>query len=218
MSDVSIKAASPQNIYTEFVNPGSKTPTPDDVFILPVAFVASILEVVPKIGRSGAWWAFGGELSEKLGGVAIIPREIEILTDMDGVEKIRESLAEYGPAPIAVAENRLDRDAEIDSKTYPVYVKSHRTSVTVKGVKVVVHGAYQIKVGEWDWGDSLEFKPSIVNMVGTEIPVMPIRLSSEIYLTLGWLDRAQMIADAISHAHHAMGQYGEEVGYDSQAS
>jgi hypothetical protein len=218
MIDTSIKPASPQNIYTEFVNPGSKVPVADDIYILPVPFITCILEIAPKIKKSGVWWAFGGDLSEKLGGVAVIPKEIEILTNMEGVGKIFEGLAEYDPAPIAVVEKQLHRQADIDEKKYPVFVKSHRTSLNVKGVEVIVHGDYQIRVGEWDWGDSLQFKSSIVNMVGTEIPVMPIRLSSEIYLTLGWLDRAQMIATAISNAHHAIGQYGAEVGYDSEAS
>ena len=218
MIDSSIKPASPRNIYTEFVNPGSKVPKAEDIYILPVPFITSILEIAPKIKKSGVWWAFGGDLSEKLGGVAIIPKEIEILTDSEGAEKIFACLAEYNPTPIAVVEKKLDRQAEIDGKKYPVLVRSHRTSLTVKGVEVIVHGDYQIRVGEWDWGDSLQFKSSIVNMTGTEIPVMPIRLSSEIYLTLGWLDRVQMIATAISNAHHAMGQYGAEMGYDSQAS
>jgi hypothetical protein len=56
--------------------------------ILPVAFIGCIVEIAPKLKRSAAWYAFGGELSEKLAGVSVIPKEIEILTDIEGVQKI----------------------------------------------------------------------------------------------------------------------------------
>ena len=151
-------------------------------------------------------------MAEKFAGVAVIPKEVEILTNMEGIEKIMAALSEYGPTPVTLVERKLARPAEIDSKNYPVFIRSHQSTLAVKGVPVVVDGEYQIKVGDWEWGDSLEFKPSVVNVVGAEVPVMPVRLAGEIYITMGWLDRSQMISDAIAHAHHAMGQYGNELG------
>jgi hypothetical protein len=212
MAESEIKRANPQNIYTEFVNPGSKVPTADEIFLLPTAFIECLREIFPKIKDSGVWWAIGGELSEKLANVNLVPKEIEILTNEEGVGPLVRALASYGPTPISLVEYRLDREAEIDSKKYPVLIRSQRSEFSLKGVKVIIHGNYQIKVGEWDWGDSLEFKPAIANMVGMELNVMPVRLSSELYLTLGWLDRTEMISKAISAAHHAMGQYGNELG------
>jgi hypothetical protein len=93
--------------------------------------------------------------------------------------------------------------------------------LTVHGAEVQVHGEYQMKVGEWEWGDPLEFKAPIVNIVGIRVPVLPIRLSSELYLTLGWSDRVEKISLAIAHAHHGRGQYGDETrskAYDAQVS
>jgi hypothetical protein len=212
MTNPSVKEATPSNIFTDFVNPGSRVPKPEDVYILPMSFVECMREIAPKLKASGAWWAFGGDLAEKFAGVAVIPKEVEILTDMDGIDKIFAALSEYKPSPVTIFERKLEREAEIDSKNYPVVVRSHRTTLEVGGVLVVVDGGYQIRVGDWDWGDSLVFRPSVTNLVGIEVPVMPVRLRGEIYITLGWLDRSQMISDAISHAHHGMGQYGNELG------
>ncbi|MDA4114225.1 MAG: hypothetical protein OK474_09285 [Thaumarchaeota archaeon] len=212
MENSPIKEATPSNVYTDFVDSGSRVPKPEEVYILPVSFVKCMREIAPKLKASGAWWAFGGDLAEKFAGVTVIPKEVEILTNMDGIDKIHAALSEYKPTPVTLFERKLEREAEIDSKSYPVLARSHRITLEVRGVPVVVDGEYHMKVGDWDWGDSLEFKPSVVNVVGIELPVMPVRLSGEIYITLGWLDRSQMVSDAISHAHHAMGQYGNELG------
>ncbi len=118
-----------------------------------------------------------------MGGVSIEATHVEILTNKDGVQKISGALAEYDPTPITTIETKLDRDAEIEGKKYPVRVRSQRMDLTVHGAEVQVHGEYQMKVGEWEWGDPLEFKAPIVNIVGIRVPVLPIRLSSELYLT-----------------------------------
>lgn len=219
-NDDGVVRATPQNI-TKFVNPGSPLPKPEEIFMLSQNIIRCIRDITPKIQKTGAWWAIGGDLSEMMGGVGIQATHVEILTSKEGVQKISEALAEYGPTPITTVETKLDRDAEIEGKKYPVRVRSQRMDLKVHGAEVQVHGDYQMKVGEWEWGDPLEFKAPIVNIVGTRVPVMPIRLSSELYLTLGWSDRVDKISQAIAHAHHGRGQYGDETrsnAYDAQVS
>lgn len=63
-----------------------------------------------------------------------------------------------------------------------------------------VHGDYQLKVGEWDWGDPLIFETDSVILLGLDVPLMPLRLKSEIYITLGWLERATLISEAFKRA------------------
>ena len=66
------------------------------------------------------------------------------------------------------------------------------------------HSEYQIKVGEWEWGDPLEFEPVETNLAGVMIPLMPVRIASEMYLMLGWMDKANMISTAVHRAHHRL--------------
>jgi hypothetical protein len=218
MSDPTIRKATPKNILRDFTSPGSPAPKMEDIYVLPASFIKAICEISPKIQKTGAWWAIGGDLSEMLGGVTVVPKEIEILTTIDGVQKLFEGFAEYNPSPVELVEKKLDREADINGTDYPVTVRSHQTHFTVHGAPVVVHGDYQMRVGVWDWGDSLQFNAPKANVMGARVPVMPIRLASEFYLTLGWSDRVELISVAIHKAHHALGQMGYDAGMAYDAS
>jgi len=146
------------------------------------------------IEASGAWWCVSGDLAENLLDIHVRPVRVEILTTGDGVERILAALSKYNPEPSGLREERLDREAEIEGRRYPVYVRSIRTELRVKDVPVVINGDYQMKVGEWEWGDALYFRPVLHNVAGVLMPVFPL----EIYRTLGWMDRARLITDAAS--------------------
>jgi hypothetical protein len=99
-------------------------------------------------------------------------------------------------------ERKLQRSAEVGSERYPVTVRSYAARLSVEGVRLDVYGDVQIKVGDWDWGDTLEFEPEFSHVVDVRIPVFPLRLKSELYLGLGWTDRASKISEAMARAHH----------------
>jgi hypothetical protein len=208
MSDPSVKMSKAEEVYAYIEQLGRKVPKPEDLYLTPVDFISCMREIAPKIEKSGAWWSLGGDAAENLMDVHVRPTEIEILTDKEGVEKIFEALSEYKPTPIAPMERKLDREAEPDDKKYPVFVRSMMTELTVKGARVTVNGEYQMKVGDWEWGDSLIFDPVFVNVAGVQIPVMSLRLRTEIYLMLGWGDRAQLISEATQRAHAFVNQFG----------
>ena len=187
----------------EFRNLREKIPKPEDIYAVPGEFVSCLVEIAPKIQASGPWWSLGGDISEIMMGVHIRPTEIEILTDGAGMEKILGALSGYSPTPVKVREARLEREAELDLMTYPVLERSNYTEFTLRGTKVSIKGDCQMKVGEWEWGDALIFEPDLVNVSGVYVPVMPLGLKSELYIMLGWLDRARMISDAYTLAHSA---------------
>jgi hypothetical protein len=180
---------------------GGKVPLPEDMYNVPANLLACVVEIAPKMKKTGAWWALGGDLSENMSGVFVRPRGVEILTNAAGVEKISSALSSYKLSPIEVRETRLDRDAELDLKKYPILVRSRYTEFTLNGTKVAVDGDYQMKVGEWDWGDPLFFDPDFVNIAGLRVPVMPTSLKTDLYITLGWNDRARLISEAFTRAH-----------------
>jgi len=68
-----------------------------------------------------------------------------------------------------------------------------------------VHGDLRIKVGEWEWGDPLDFEPEYVYVVGVKVPVVPLKLKTELYLGLGWMDRVRKINEAMARRHHKIG-------------
>jgi hypothetical protein len=215
MSDSSNKVPALQDLYSSLQIPmGGKVPKPEDIYNIPVQIINCLVEITPKIQASGAWWSLGGDLSENLLDVHVRPTEVEILTVGKDLAKIMEALSEYNLSPAESTEWKLDREAEpglAPNDKYPVFVRSTNTQFTTKGAKVTIHADYQTKVGEWEWGDSLFFDPVFVNIVYVQVPVMPLRLRSEIYLSLGWEDRANKVAEAFERTHaylpHLMGDF-----------
>jgi len=204
MSDSSIKAPRPQDIYSGMAVPGRAVPRKEDIYNVPMKIVNCLVEIIPKIQATGAWWALGGDLSENMLDVHLRPTEVEVLTNGEGLEKIVNALSEYNPPPAKSREWKLDREAEPGlsaNDRYPVFVRSTNTQFISKGVKVVIHGDYQMKVGEWEWGDPLFFEPVFMNVASMQVPLTPLRVSSEIYLGLGWEDRATKVAEAFKRSH-----------------
>jgi len=183
---------------------GGAGPKPDEVYILPIAFISCLKSISQKLEGSEVKWSIGGETSEIIQGVHVNPTNIEIFTDKEGIEEFVRRMADYNPSPVAPIERKLDRAADLQEKELPVLVRAKQTQFVVDGVDVSVYSDYQFKVGEWEWGDTLEFEPAMVNVAGTSMPIMHSRIASEIYLMLGWTDRVDKISDAVHRAHHAL--------------
>ncbi len=114
-------------------------------------------------------------------------------------------LAKYRVAAPAMMEKKLEREAKIGLKLHPVEIRSYRGQFNVNGSKLDVHGDLQIKVGDWEWGDPLDFYADYVYVVGVKVPVVPLQLKSEIYNGLGWRDRATKIHEAVIRSRHKFG-------------
>jgi hypothetical protein len=186
----------------------SKIPKPDEVSVL----AAPVLKVVIYLGIElkdlQEKWAIGGDAGEIIKHVQLRTDHVEIITTKKGCEEICGLLKEHVTLAPALAEKKLERDADVDGKMLPVFVKSHYAELTVSGVRVEVYGDYQIKVGEWDWGDSLDFEPDYSFIVGKKVPIVPLRLKQELDLGLGWLDRLELISAAVASGHHHLAEGG----------
>jgi len=123
-----------------------------------------VLKAVIKVGTAlkdvHAKWAIGGEAGEIMRGVNVHTDLLEIVTTREGTDEICRAMADSVTLAPAVAEQRSERDADVEGKMLPVYFRSYYAELTVGGVKVKVLGDEQIKVGEWDWGDPLDYAPS----------------------------------------------------------
>ncbi|MDA4135922.1 MAG: hypothetical protein OK449_02830 [Thaumarchaeota archaeon] len=186
----------------------SKVPKPEDVTILNPALLKTVIILGFELKDLGAKWAIGGDAGEIIKGVHLKTDYIEILTTKEGCDEICKLVPQYVTLPAADAEKKLPREADVEGKMFPVYVKSRYAELTVNKVKVEVYGDEQIKVGEWDWGDALDFEPDYSYIVDRKVPIVPLRLKSELDLGLGWLDRLELISAAIMSGMHHLAEGG----------
>ena len=57
-------------------------------------------------------------------------------------------------------------------------------------------------MGDWDWGDPIDFEPEYVYVVSVKVPAVPLELKKELYRGLGWYDRVSKIHAAMARRHH----------------
>jgi hypothetical protein len=186
----------------------SKIPKPDEVAYLTQPVLKAVIMLGTSLKDMNAKWAIGGDAGELIKGVHVKADHIEILTTTEGCNEVCEMLKEYVTLQPAPMEKKLERDADVDAKMYPVFVKSHYAELTINNVKVEVYGDEQIKVGEWEWGDALDFEPDYSYIVGKKVPIIPLRLKTELDLGLGWLDRLELISKALASGQHHVAQGG----------
>jgi hypothetical protein len=183
----------------------SRIPKPEELVVLSKPLLDSTILIGKTLKDCSNKWALGGDVSEVISGVNVQPDHIAILTTKDGCDEITESLAQYKVHPPRMIERVLERDARVEEKALKITIKSYTSRFNVEGSALVVHGDLQIKVGEWDWGDPLDFEPDYVHVVGVKVPIVPLKMKSELYTGLGWKDRATKIHEAVIRSKHKFG-------------
>ena len=186
----------------------SRVPKPEEVAFLIQPLLKTVIMLGGALKDMNAKWAIGGDAGEIIKGVNVKTDYLEILTTKEGCNEITQRLSEYLTLEPATREKKLAKEADVDGKMYPVYVKSHYAELTINKVKVEIYGDEQIKVGEWDWGDPLDFEPDYSYIVAKKVPIVPLRLKSELDLGLGWLDRLELISAAIMSGQHHLAEGG----------
>jgi hypothetical protein len=180
----------------------SRVPKPDELVVLS----KPLLEATEKLGRllngCSAKWAIAGDLGEILFGVNVRPDHMTILTTMAGCQEISQKLASFQIEPPKMAEKQIKRHAEVDRKHLPIMIKSYASQFEIGGQRLDVHGDLRIQVGEWGWGDPLDFDPEDVYIVGVKVPVAPLEFKQELHMGLGWMDRVRKINEAMARRHH----------------
>src|SRR5207244_228414 len=76
---------------------------------------------------------------------------------------------------------------------YPVQIKSYEARFQIEGQRLHVYGGLRIRIGEWEWGDPLDYEPEYVYVGSEKLPVVPLRLKTELYIGLGWRDRVKKL-------------------------
>ena len=163
------------------------------ITFIPKQYLDALLTLHEKLEGKNIKWVVNGDLAERLRTVQVEPNCIEIVTSKEDAERIFLAVQEFQPPPITLQTKQLSRNAVIDGKEYPVYVRSHYFDFNLKDILVKVEGDLQFKVGEWGWGDNFEFTPEYVYVVGKKTAVTPLTIAYELYQYLGWVDRLEKI-------------------------
>ena len=181
-----------------------KVPKPDEIVILPRPLLLAAIKLEETLtGAVAAKWALGGEAGEIMQGVNLTADRLVINTTKEGCEQIWEASGEYRTLAPAIAEKKIAREADVDGRMLPVYVRSTYAELTIDGTKVEVYGDQQFKVGEWEWGDPLDFDPTTTFIPGgRQLPLVPLNLQAQLALGLGWLDLLELISQTILDKHH----------------
>jgi hypothetical protein len=163
------------------------------VSVIPKPYVDALLALHEKLDKKNLKWIVDGDLSECMQVVQIVPDSIEVVTSKDDAQQFFQAVQEFNPSLISLQTRRLQRNAVVDGKEYPVYVRSFFFDFTLNNVLVKVQGDLQFKVADWDWGEIYTFEPEYVNIVGKRIAVTPLEIRLQLYQNLGWKDRSEKI-------------------------
>lgn len=169
------------------------------VTAIPKTYVDALLALHEKLDDKDIKWTVNGDLAEALKVVQVEPDCIEIVSSIEDSKRIFFAVKEFAPSPISFQTRRLPRNAVVASTEYPVYIRGFFFDFSVNSVQVKVQGGLQFKVGEWDWGDTYDFTPDCVYVVGKKTAVTPLQIKYELYRSLGWTDRMEKIQQALQH-------------------
>ena len=183
----------------------SRIPTSEELVVLDKPLLDATIEVGNLLKDCHAKWALAGDIGEILNGVNVQPDHLTILTSFAGCEEISRKLEEFQVEASRYVETQIRRKAEIESKPMPITIKSYASQFNVNGQTLNVHGDLRIKVGDWDWGDPIDYEPEDVYVVGVKVPVVPLELKIQLYRGLGWYDRVSKIHGAMARRHHKVG-------------
>ena len=180
----------------------SRIPKPEELVVLDKPLLEATIEVGNLLKDCKAKWALAGDIGEILNGVNVQPDHITILTNVVGCEEISTKLKGFQVEASKLVETQIKRNAEIEPKPLPIMIKSYTSRFDLNGQRLNVHGDLRIKVGDWDWGDPLDYEPEYVYVVGVKVPVVPLELKTRLYRGLGWYDRVSKIHAAMARRHH----------------
>jgi hypothetical protein len=151
-------------------------------------------------------YAYCCEVGNALQGVDVQPKQANaIVSERAKLETLHEMLVRHNPSIQTDSVSVLQREAVVGEKRYEVRLKCDLIAFEAYGVRFNFYYKPRIKVGEWGWGDTVDFdKPGFVNVMGTQVPVFPLGIARTIYLGLGWMDVVEKIDAALSSKVHLL--------------
>ena len=140
----------------------SRIPRAEELVVLDKPLLEATIEVGNLLKDCQVKWALAGDIGEILNGVNVQPDHLTILTNVAGCEEIGKKLERFRVEASRQVETQIKRNAEVEPKPLPIIIKSYRSQFNLDGQRLDVRGELRIKVGDWDWGDPLDFDSKYV--------------------------------------------------------
>jgi hypothetical protein len=195
-------------MYFQPGGPLERVPKVEDFVLLDRKVLRAILAIAKTLKEAGASWALAGDACEVIQGVNTKARSIQLVAfDKRSAEVVLHKLTgmgapDLGQQSLTLKETTIERRAEIGGESHALTVESLYAAFQIEGITTEIHGSPRIRIGDWGWGDPIEFEPASCFVVGEKVPIMPLRLRSDLYFGLGWMDRVNLIQDANHRRHH----------------
>lgn len=145
-----------------------------------------IHDIVVRLADLHTAWSLIGSANLALQGVEVGPRDIDLLTTLDGAYLIEGSMQEFVLSPVAWKETRR--------------FAAHRGELRISGVQVEVLGGLENRIPPedlWTERHGLSARTWLADG-GLRIPVMPLTQELHAYIAMGKLDTAEKIRAALS--------------------
>ncbi len=168
------------------------------VAIINPRYIETLVALHKKLSKRGLEWTISGDLGEALKTVQIEPDCVEIVTNRKGAAEIFLSVQDCNPTGVFFQTQQLTRNALVDGKEYPAFVRSYYFEFTLNGIRAKVYGDLQFKISNWSWGDKFEFTPEVVYVAGVKTNVVPLSIKNDLYQSLGWSDRAEKVQKVLT--------------------
>jgi hypothetical protein len=161
--------------------------------IIPKPMMDAVMALHKNLDDKQIEWALTGDLAEALRVVKVEPDCVEVVTSKENAENAFQALQEFSPSQIELKIQKLSRSANIEKEQRPVFIRSYYFEFLIGSVLIKVHGDFQYRIDNWDWGDVLQFTPEYVYLTTQKTALVPLSIKHEIYQMLGWKDRSDKI-------------------------
>jgi hypothetical protein len=137
--------------------------------------------LITHIHDLNAPWAITGSLGFALQGLPVTPHDIDLQTDETGAYEIERRLAPYITQPVAFSTSER--------------IRSHFGKLTIDGIPVEIMGAIQKRLPDGTWEPPVDIAQHrrFVEVEGMRLPVLSLTYEYQAYLTLGRLEKAEML-------------------------
>ena len=153
--------------------------------MIPENIFQALKVISERLDGKGINWVLIGSTNQALQGVDVKPRDIDILTDKEGVYAIVDALKDFVVEEIHIRETET--------------MKSNYGKLNIEGVDVEIIGdLINIKPKGDLWSETKNFsKKIIIEFKGVEVPGISLDQEYVAYKKLGNIERAEKIKEAM---------------------
>lgn len=149
--------------------------------MVPPKYLAVLQTLYTRLQSTPINWALTGSTSFALQGMPVRPHDIDLQTDAAGAYQLEHLFAEFSVQKVAFSAAG--------------HIRSHFGALVIGGIRVEIMGDIQKQLpdGSWELPARLQDYRCFVEAGEMRIPVLSLEYEYRAYLTLGRLEKAELI-------------------------